>query len=73
MKVIRGLREKKKRKWDFKRGDKRGTEGASKDSKICEGRRKVRMRISEIWKGACGVDRLTEIQRNTNRSRAKKT
>lgn len=30
------------------------------------------MRISEIWKGACGIDRLTEIQRNINSSRAKK-
>lgn len=30
------------------------------------------MRISETWKGACGIDRLTEIQRNINRSRAKK-
>lgn len=71
---MRGLRE-KKRKWDLKREDKRGTEmaeGASKDNNILKGRRKLRMRISEICKGACGIDRLTEIQRNINRSRAKK-
>lgn len=30
------------------------------------------MRISGIWKEVCGIDRLTEIQRNVNRGRAKK-
>lgn len=44
----------------------------AKTTRYAKERSKVRMRISETWKGACGIDRLTEIQRNINRSRAKK-
>lgn len=77
---MRRLRGKKEKKWDLRSEDRRYKGGAeqkwqkeqAKTTRYAKERRKVRMRISETWKEACGTYRLTEFQRNTNKSRVKK-
>lgn len=67
---MRGLREKKKRKWGQKR-NRNGRRSKKRQQHMQRKKESENENFRDLQR-SMWIDRLTEIQRNINRSRAKK-